>query len=101
MKSGEIKNSANSLPRDEIETKLAGLDSEFHSFPVLNAMLQLLEDGRVVFLMSGDHVIDDAGQFVSGRSHGLRCAEPSFHTAKVIPEEGLTPMQPLRCHPQS
>jgi hypothetical protein len=24
-----------------------------------------------------------------------------FHRAKVIPEESLTPMQPLRCHPQS
>ena|SRR5438552_15865737 len=90
----------NNLPRDEIETEFAGLGSEFHSLPILNALLQLLEDGSVVFLMSRDHVIDNARQFVSGRGHCLWCAEPSFHPAKVIPKEGLTPMQPLGCQPQ-
>jgi len=29
----------NGLPRDEFEAKCAGLGSEFHSFPVLNAAL--------------------------------------------------------------
>ena len=35
----------NNLPRDEIETQFTGLGSEFHSFAVLNTVLQLLEDG--------------------------------------------------------
>jgi hypothetical protein len=58
----------NSLPRDEVETKFAGRGSEFHSLSVLKPM-QFLEDGGVVFLMSGDHVIDDAGQLESGCGH--------------------------------
>jgi len=29
----------NSLPRDEVETKLAGLSAEFHSFPVLDVSI--------------------------------------------------------------
>jgi len=49
----------NSLPVDEFEAKCTGLGPEFHSFPILNAALQLLKDGCVVFLVSCDHVIDD------------------------------------------
>src|SRR5579872_146880 len=90
----------NSLPRDEVKTEFTGLDPEFHSLPILNTALQFLEDGRVVFLAGCDHVVDDTGEFVGRRSHRLRRAEPGLHAPKVIPEEGLTPVQPLRCHPQ-
>jgi hypothetical protein len=45
-------------------------------------------------------VVDDTGEFVGRCSHRLRRAEPGLHAPKVIPEEGLTPVQPLRCHPQ-
>jgi len=91
----------NSFSRNEVEAEFTGLSSESHSFPVLNAALQLLKDGSVVFLASADHVIDDTRQFVSRCGHRFGSAEPGFHPPKVIPEKRLTPMQALRCHPQS
>jgi hypothetical protein len=54
---------------------------------VFPALLLLLKDGDVVWLLGGDHVKDDPGKLMGSSGHGLGCTHPGFHASEVVSEQ--------------
>ncbi|MHB1938279.1 MAG: hypothetical protein ACYCOR_17075 [Acidobacteriaceae bacterium] len=73
--------------RQELEPEFSGLCVKPGGFLVLSALFLLLKDGGVVWLLGGDHVIDNPGKLMGGSGHGLRSPHAGFHAAEVVSEE--------------
>jgi len=54
---------------------------------MLPALLLLLKNRRVVFLLCRDHVVDDPGEFMSGGRHCFGGTHSSFHSPEVVAQE--------------
>src|ERR1035438_2548604 len=71
---------------DELKSVFSSLllESLLHSLVVQGFLLG--EDGLIIGLSGGEHVEQDAGQFVGGGSDGFGCAELGPHAAEILPQ---------------
>ena len=88
----------NNIHRNELESQFSGLSLQLTPLSLLCPMLLVMEYGAVIFLLGGNHVVDDASEFVGNSSDGFRSAEASLQPPKIVTQVSLAPVQCLSCY---
>ena len=79
----------NSLCGHYLKTHFSRLCAKPFSSPIPEAAFLLLKYRRVVLLPAGDHMVNNAREFVCDRGNRFGRTEAAFHATEVVPEEGL------------
>jgi hypothetical protein len=75
--------------RDEAEAESGGLAVEVWLLYIAGAVLLAGEVGFIIRGAGGDHVVEDAGEFVGGGGDGLGCAELGAFAAEEVADGGV------------
>ena len=77
----------NRIQWDQLKSEISCLHVKPCCFLMLPALLLLLKDSGIVFLLCRDHVVNDSGEFVRSSRHCFWGAHSCFHAPEVVAQK--------------